>query len=127
MSKLKGMPLLRTSFCVGNGSQPCRFSTERLGFPRLCVYPATQCLFCDGSTMRRGLHILLRPLACLYIQDADLYREALQRVSEDSRGRARFLVRRALEMMSPMGIPHDSQRETRKGCMGDRCAGSKRP
>ena len=97
------MPLLRTSFCVGNGSQQCRFSTERLGFPRLCVYLATQCLFCDGSTMRRGLHILLRPLACLYIQDADLYREALQRVSEDSRGRARFLVRRALEMMSPRG------------------------
>ena len=96
--------MLQTSFCVGDGARPCRFSTERAGEPRLCVHPAAQCMFCDGTTMRTGpLHILLRPLACLYIQDADLYREALQRVSEDSRGRARFLVRRALEMMSPRG------------------------
>ena len=97
------MPLLRTTFCSGDGVKPCRFSTERAGDPRLCQYPTTQCMFCDGATVRAGLQVMLRPLALLFIQDADLYREALQRVPEDSRGRARFLVRRTLEAMCPRG------------------------
>ena len=59
-------------------------------------------MFCEVARTE-GLRVLLRPLSQLFIQDADLYLEALCRVPEESRGRVRLLVRRALQMMSPMG------------------------
>ena len=94
------MPLLQAVLRIGS-EEPCRFSSERPGEPRLCLAPAVRCIFCDCRTPRT--RDLLRPLALLYIRDADTYREALLRVPIEKRARAIKLLRATLDMMAPTG------------------------
>ena len=94
------MPLLQTSLCKGSGG-PCRFSLDRPGQPRLCIWPAARCTLCDGSSL--PLRSVIQTLTHLYIKDLHVYDAALSTLPVERRPRARFLVRATLEVMMPVG------------------------
>ena len=79
--------------------EPCRFSTESPGHPRVCLLPIERCIFCDPRAPRT--REALRPLALLFIRDVDIYRAALLKVPPEKRVRTRRLVQTQLELMSP--------------------------
>ena len=94
------MPLLQTSLCKGSGG-PCRFSLDRPGQPRLCIWPAARCTLCDGSSL--PIRSVIQTLAHLYIKDVHVYEAALSTLPVEKRTQARFRVRATLEMMMPVG------------------------
>ena len=92
--------MLQTSLCSGSG-EPCRFSIDRPGQPRLCIWPASRCTLCDGGSL--PIRSVIQTLTHLYIKALHVYDAALSTLPVERRKQARFLVRATLEMMMPVG------------------------
>ena len=93
-------PLLQTSL-RRESEEPCRVSTDRPGQPRLCIWPATRCTLCDGSSL--PIRRVIQSFTHLYIKDAHVYDATLSTLPVERRPRARLLARAPLEVMMPVG------------------------
>ena len=96
------MPIRYYIRCAGVA---CHFNTDALGDAGFVRPPATRCPFCDTGAMdaalRGGCAAVARQLSKLFLLDAQIYREAMERVPSQHREACRGEVQGRLSRLAP--------------------------